>query len=121
MLISTSTPELIKSEMIHNSKPTTLKQIASTAIEAEVFALSLLNRNMPGVRTHARTSRFRTNLGHSVSKRESRVIMSVGKSSLRMIPRSLLQSSSSMNPNQYITIPGPNLKITTRHMIFFIT
>lgn len=44
-----------------------------------------------------------------VSRRESKVMISEGKSSLRIIPRSWLQSSSSMKPNQYITIPGPNL------------
>ena len=34
---------------------------------------------------------------------------SVGKSSARIIPRSRLESSSSIKPNQYITRPGPNL------------
>ena len=35
-----------------------------------------------------------------VSKRDSSVMISVGKSSFKIIPRSRLQSSSSMNPNQ---------------------
>ena len=45
----------------------------------------------------------------STSSRESSVMTSVGKSSARIIPRSRLESSSSIKPNQYITRPGPNL------------
>ena len=43
---------------------------------------------------------LRTPAHHGVSKRDSNVTMSVGKSSFKMIPLSRLQSSSSMNPNQ---------------------
>ena len=58
---------------------------------------------------------LRTPAHHGVSKRDSNVTMSVGKSSFKMIPRSRLQSSSSMNPNQYITMPGPNLENKQSH------
>ena len=58
---------------------------------------------------------LRTPAHHGVSKRDSNVTMSVGKSSFKMIPRSRLQFSSSMNPNQYITMPGPNLENKQSH------